>query len=88
MPANNRTKTVQMCCVSLGYSTYLMPADMGMKLVALMQSAFECKRDYDDGRYAYVIGRQPDVELALVKTDQVRAAAGDQADARCPRLLR
>ncbi len=80
-PATTRAKPVQMCCVSVGYSTYLMPADKGMKMVELLQSAFECKKDYADGRYAYVIGSQPEVELALVKKDQVRGAAGNPDDA-------
>jgi hypothetical protein len=73
-PAATRAKPVQMCCVQVGYTSLLMPADKGMKVVEMLQSAFLCKRNYEDGGYAYVVQSQPDVELSLVRPDQVRAS--------------
>lgn len=76
-PAKTRTKpahqAVQMCCVQIGHYSYLMPSDKGMKVVELLQSAFECKKDYAERGYVYTVGSQPEVELALVRSDQVRA---------------
>lgn len=66
-------KPVAMCCVSIAHSDYLMPADKGMKLVELLQSAFEARRDYGDRGYTYAIGEQPSVELSLVKASQIKA---------------
>lgn len=81
-PTNNRTKPVQLCCVQIGYSSYLMPADKGMKVVELLQSAVDCKKDYAERGYVYTVGTQPEVELALVRSDQVRAPAGQPGEAQ------
>lgn len=70
-------KPAPMCCVSIAHSDYLMPADKGMKLVELLQSAFKARRDYGDGGYTYVIGEQPSVELSLVKASQIKARRTD-----------
>lgn len=84
-PANTRTKPVQMCCVQIGHYSYLMPADKGMKVVEMLQAAFECRKDYADRGYVYIVGAQPEVELALVRSDQVRAPVEQPSEA--PRRL-
>lgn len=70
-------KPVSMCCVSINHDNYLMPADKGMKLVELMQSAFEAEKSYGDRNYTYEIGEQPSVELSLVKPSQIKAKPTD-----------
>lgn len=64
-------KSVQMCCVSVDYRTYLLPATDGMRLVEIMQRAFECNARYDEGK-TYELGPQPEVSLVLVKPSQVK----------------
>lgn len=66
-------KAVPMCCVSIDYRSYLMPVDKGMKLVELMQFAFETDPSYGDRSYTYHIGDQPAVQFTLVKPAQIRA---------------
>jgi hypothetical protein len=85
-PTNTRTRPVQMCCVQIGYSSYLMPADKGMKVVEMLQAAFECRKDYAERGYVYIVGNQPEVELALVRSDQVRKPV-EQPSEEPPRLL-
>lgn len=67
-----QTKPVAMCCVTIDYHQFLMPADKGMKVVELLQSAFHCERRYDEtSNYKYEVGEQPQVEFALVRPNQV-----------------
>lgn len=66
-------KPVTMCCVSIGYSYYLLPADKGMKLVELLQSAFECERSFGERSAVYEVGIQPEhVTLEIVRPAQIR----------------
>lgn len=46
-------KPIPMCCVSIGYDDYLMPANMGMKVVEMMQSAIRCERAYQQDGHRY-----------------------------------
>lgn len=64
-------KPVPMCCISINYSSYLMPADVGMKLVALMNHAVECSQDYNDAGRRYKVKDAPEVQYASVRPDQV-----------------
>lgn len=70
-------KTVVMCCVTIGYREYILPADKGMKLVELLQSAFETEKKYEGRGYSYYVGDQPEVELALVKASQLKQKTND-----------
>lgn len=76
--ATTRTpqKTVAMCCVTVGHSDYLLPANKGMELVKLMQEAFACRDRYEDGNYVYDVLEQPRVELKLVRPNQIRMPQG------------
>ncbi len=69
-------KPVTMCCVTLDFKHYLIPADKGMKLVELLQSAFECEKTYEArGGYAYEVREQPEhVSLEIVRPGQIRQA--------------
>jgi hypothetical protein len=68
-------KAVPMCCVSIGHRNYLMPVDKGMKLVELMQFAFETDKGFGERDYTYQIGEQPSVEFSLVKPAQIKPRA-------------
>ena len=65
-------KPVAMCCVTIGHQDFILPADKGMKLVEIMQSAFDTQKNYGDRAYSYHIGDQPQVELALVRAAQIK----------------
>lgn len=66
-------KSVQMCCVTLGYTNYVMPADKGMKVVALMQSAVSCSEEYEDQQWIYRTDEEPKaVEFKLIQQGQLR----------------
>lgn len=75
-------KPVPMCCVTISYSHYIMPADKGMKLVELLQTAFEADKNYDDRGYVYGVSEQPQVEFALVKPSQIRPKTTNAAGQR------
>lgn len=60
-----------MACISIGFEDFLMPADKAMKVAELMQSAFHCRRGYEQG-HSYTPGDQPRVEFAFVKPSEVR----------------
>lgn len=69
------SKPVQMACISIGYEDYLMPADKAMKVAELMQSAFQCRKGYEDRGHTYTPGEQPRVEFAFVKPSELRKPA-------------
>lgn len=84
------TKPVAMCFVSIGYgSRLLLPADKGMKLVEILQSAFECDQQFltEDHAYSYVPKEQPSVEFTLVRPQQIRSSEYVSAQKRKPPLL-
>lgn len=66
-----------MCCVSIGYHEYLLPADKGIELVKLLQSAFETDKKYGGNGYFYYVGDQPEVSLTLVKASQLKQKPKD-----------
>lgn len=66
-------KPVQMCCLTLNYTNYILPADKGMKVVALMQSAVPCNEDYEDRQFIYRATEEPTaVEFKLIQPSQLR----------------
>lgn len=71
-------KAVAMCCVTIGHQDFLLPADKGMKLVEIMQSAFKTEKHYGERAYAYYLGDQPAVELALVRESQLKPKPTNQ----------
>ena len=75
-------KPVPMCCVSIDFSYYIMPADKGMKLVELLQSAFQANKNFADRGYVYSVAEQPEVEFALVKPSQIRPKTTNAAGQR------
>lgn len=71
-------KAVAMCCVTIGHLDFLLPADKGMRLVEIMQSAFSAEKRYGERAYAYYLGEQPAVELALVRESQLKQKPNNQ----------
>lgn len=81
-------KPVAMCCVNVGYYRLLMPADKGMRMVELLQSAVECQMDYQTGAGdIYYVQEQPHVSLTMVKPSQVRQAATESSSEGRTRLI-
>jgi hypothetical protein len=73
-------KPVAMCCVSIGYRTYLMPADKGMKVVELLQHAIECDERYEGIKGpTYQVLDQPEVAYKAVRPNQIRMRQEDEA---------
>lgn len=78
-------KPVPMCCVSINYTEYLMPADVGMKLVALLNHAIECRPDYTAEGHRYLVMDAPEVRYTSVRPNQIvfpDAMAGKPAQRR------
>lgn len=74
-----------MCCVTVEFSSYLMPADKGMKLVELLQHAYACRVDFGDRDYTFQPEpQQPRVEFKLVRANQVLPPAAPDK----PKVLR
>lgn len=95
-PMTRSTKPVPMAFVRIGHmAELLLPADDGMKLVKLLQTAAECQHDYIDRghgqghAYVYTLrDRALDVEFKLVQPNQIRAAKpADKARQSGPLLL-
>lgn len=70
-------KPVAMCCVTIGYHEYLLPADKGMKLVEILQLAFQTEKQYGASGFVYYVGDQPEVGLNLVKASQLKQKPKD-----------
>lgn len=69
-----KPKNEPMCAVTIGYQTLLMPASLGMKVVQMLQSAFECDRDWGDDR-EYIVKEQITVEFRSVRAEPIRMPA-------------
>lgn len=66
-----------MCAVTIGFETYLMPADAGMKVVQLMQQAATAERDFSRSLHStYIAGDTPRVEYVAVKQSQIQMPEG------------
>ncbi|WP_314971740.1 hypothetical protein [Comamonas testosteroni] len=83
-------KTVQMACLTIGYTQYLLPSAKAMKVAELMQDAFECEQDFTGHEMKYEVQPdQPRVAFALVRPSQVRMPQGEKSPLPAkPRLLR
>jgi len=69
-------KPVPMCCVSIGFGQDLiLPTDKGLKLVEILQSSFECAKEYASRGYVYRLkDGAPQVEFSLVQPKQILTA--------------
>lgn len=67
------TKTGPMCIVSIDHlCELLMPAEKGMKLVALLQDSVRVDQDYQVlSRRTYITRDVPEVQYNAVKPDQI-----------------
>lgn len=66
-----KPKNEPMCAVKIGYHEYLMPASVGMKVVQLLQSAFEVDMNWDEER-SYTVKEPVNVEFRSVRPNQIR----------------
>ena len=67
------TKTVQMACLTIGYTDYLLPSAKAMKVAELMQEAVECRPGFDSTQATYTLLQRPvNVAFTLVRPNQVR----------------
>lgn len=69
--ATRPPKQVPMCCVSIGYQSFLMSADDGMRLVKVMQNAIECTETFMHGQVFCPREEQPSIEMKLVRPAQI-----------------
>lgn len=65
----------QLCVVTIGYQTLIVPASKGMALVELLQHSVTAEPKFSGLRDTYTVGQQPRVELALIKPEQLEAPA-------------
>lgn len=84
------TKAVQMACLTIGYTDYLLPSAKAMKVAELMQEAVECRSGYDGMQAEYRLTEKPvNVAFTLVRPNQVRMPHGEPMPVPAkPRLLR
>lgn len=69
------TNTKDLCCIQIGYRSLLLPADKGLKAMALLQGALEVNEHYKDGEHTYEIDEPIQLRLEMVRASQVRRAA-------------
>ncbi len=69
--ATRAPKQASMCCVEIGFDSFLMTVDDGMRVIKLMQNAIQCERTYATG-YVYVPSDEPvKLEMKIVKPSQI-----------------
>lgn len=78
--------TQQMAFIAIGHNYFLMESSKGMKVVELMQHAVKADWNYhaDEGR-SYTAHGPVEVELRLVRADQVHMPQGEPVPAAVPR---
>lgn len=69
-----------MCCVTIGFTELLLPADAGLKLVGLLQGAVGCIEAYDGSlRHEFRVSPGPlRVSLQMVTPGQIVMPPGVQ----------
>ncbi|MFY3986084.1 hypothetical protein ACOTJH_29120 [Achromobacter xylosoxidans] len=79
-----------MCCVTIGYQHFLLPADKGMRVLEAMQHAVGCERNYDhDEGERFFANDPPRINYELVRASQVHLPEGQvQPAARRRRATR
>ena len=82
-------KPAQDCCVvTIGFTTVLLPATDGLKVMALLRNAVEVDRDYSGHHERWLAGERPRCEMTMVSPKDVRPKIDQDArPARGPRLL-
>lgn len=81
-----KPKTGPMCIVSIGYQRLLMPADKGMKVVALLTEAVDVDHDPDDYQ-KYVVNDPIRVRFETIAASHVRLKPEPVSVQRKPLLL-
>lgn len=61
-----------LCCLTIGHREFLMFADKGMKVLALMKGATECTRRFETDDYVFDAEDEVCIEYRTVKACQVR----------------
>ena len=80
-----RKTTRDMCVVTIGFQHLLLPADSGLKVIALLRDALEVERDYgSDHREKFIVGERPRCELQMISPRDVREKV-DEPPPRMPR---
>lgn len=69
-----------MCCVTIGFTKVLLPADAGLKLVGLLQGSAECEETYGDRlHHEFKVSTEPlRVSLQMVTPGQIVMPPGVQ----------
>lgn len=85
----SKPKTGPLCVVSIGYRKVLLPASVGMKVVALLANAVELEWDHDASEPdQYIVGEPLDVSYKSVQPAKLRVRPDLSAVApRKPLLL-
>lgn len=66
-------KQTPMCCVEIGFQSFLMSVDDGMRVMKLMQNAIECEKTYSRD-YEFIPNDEPvRLEMKIVKSSQIFA---------------
>lgn len=75
--ATTKKQSAAMCCVTIGYQDFLMPADKGMRVLEAMQHAVACERNYDrDEGERFFANDAPSVNYKLVRAQQIHLPEG------------
>lgn len=66
-----RNSKQQLCVVTLGYQSFLLPQADALKLIDIMSRAARVESEYGHGGYRYTVGEAPDAELTVVRPSQL-----------------
>lgn len=71
MPPVKPKPTQNLCCVTIDYTSLLLPAEKGIRLVELLRGAIRCERGFNRDR-DYQMLDEAEVQYESVKASQVR----------------
>lgn len=58
------------CAIEIGYSTFVMPLDKALKVMALMEDSVSCEKHYAEREFRFRLREKPEVTVQTIKPSQ------------------
>lgn len=78
----------RLAVVNVGYAHFALPIEKAMSLLKLMEQSVQVTPDYKGSRMTYSIGDAPDLDLVVIRPEQLRAKPTDDLGAASEQPLR
>ncbi|WP_375591739.1 hypothetical protein [Chitiniphilus eburneus] len=70
--AARKSPAKPLACLTVGYERYLMDADKATQVMKILTESVTCEEQYAGGKYTFVMGDTPRLEMTIVRAGQVR----------------